>query len=49
MRWDLPHRRRDADESTSLQLEAATSAEAIAAARAQIPDDHVILYVRRVD
>lgn len=36
MLWDLPHRRRDADESTSLQLEAPTSA-AIEAERAQSP------------
>ncbi len=49
MLWDLPHRGRDADESTSLQLEAPTSDAAIEAARAQIPDDHVLLYVRRID
>jgi len=47
--WELAHRRREQTESTRLILEADTSAEAIKQLRAQLPPEHVILYVREVD
>jgi hypothetical protein len=48
MRWNLTHRSPAAEEATSVEVEADTSSAAIDALRARIPEDHQILYVRRV-
>ncbi|MCJ1697900.1 hypothetical protein MT349_19120 [Rathayibacter caricis] len=47
--WELAHRTRAESASTVVRSSAATSADAIAEVRAAIPEDHVILYVLRVD
>ncbi|MCJ1675417.1 hypothetical protein MT355_19305 [Rathayibacter sp. VKM Ac-2929] len=47
--WELAHRTRAESASTVVRSSAATSAAAIAEVRAAIPEDHVILYVLRVE
>lgn len=47
MHWELAHRRRDVDAATHVTIEAPESWQAIAALRAQIPADEVVLYVRK--
>ncbi|MWV51449.1 hypothetical protein GRS96_19455 (plasmid) [Rathayibacter sp. VKM Ac-2803] len=47
--WELAHRTRAESASTVVHSSAATSADAIAEVRAEIPEDHVIVYVLRVD
>ncbi|PPF14341.1 hypothetical protein C5E02_11525 [Rathayibacter rathayi] len=47
--WELAHRTRAESASTVVRSRAATSAEAIAEVRAVIPEDHVILYMLRLD
>ncbi len=49
MSWLLAHRPADADDAVRVVIDAATSAEAIAELRAQIPADHKILYVMAAD
>jgi len=46
MQWELAHRPRGVYESTHVDVEASSSWEAIEAARAQIPEGHLVLYVR---
>ena len=46
MLWELAHRTREDTASTVFRVDAPTSAAAIAALRASMPEDHVILYVR---
>lgn len=48
MTWTLAHRPRGSGAPTPVESTAATSAEAIERLRSEIPDDHVILYVRAV-
>lgn len=47
--WELAHRTRAESASTVVRSRAATSAEAIAEVRAVIPEDHLILYMLRLD
>ena len=48
--WELAHRRRDESEAaTRVVIETDTSQEAIEQLRAQLPPEHVILYVMLVD
>jgi hypothetical protein len=47
MLWELAHRTRNAAESTQVHIEASTSWSAIEKLRIEIPDDHLVLYVRR--
>jgi hypothetical protein len=47
--WELAHRTRAESASTVVHSSAATSADAIAEVHAAIPEDHVIVYVLRVD
>jgi hypothetical protein len=48
MIWALAHRPRDAQESTPAQVEADTSWAAVEKLQAEIPEDHLVLFVRRV-
>lgn len=47
--WELAHRSADATDSIRVVLEADTSAAAIDQLRAQIPDSHLVLFVRSTD
>lgn len=47
--WELAHRPADSTDSVRVVLEADTSAAAIAQLRAQIPQDHLVLFVRSTD
>lgn len=47
MKWDLAHRPREATESTPATVEAPDSWSAVEQLRADIPADHLVLYVRR--
>jgi hypothetical protein len=47
--WELAHRTATADEATKVVIDADTSAAAIEQLRAQIPADHLILYIRLTD
>jgi len=47
--WELAHRTREAAEAVRVVLEADNSAAAIEQLRAQISDDHLVLYVRSTD
>ena len=47
--WELAHRPADSTESVRVVLEADTSADAIAQLRAQIPEGHLVLFVRSTD
>jgi hypothetical protein len=49
MQWELAHRRRDAAEATYVTVEMSSSREAIAAVKSEIPEDEVILYIKRLD
>jgi hypothetical protein len=47
--WELAHRPADSTESIRVVLEADTSADAIAQLRAQIPEGHLVRFVRSTD
>jgi hypothetical protein len=48
MRWNLAHKPAGTEDVTFVDVEAEGSRAAIDTLRAQIPENHVILYVRRV-
>jgi hypothetical protein len=47
--WELAHRTAEAVEAVQVVLEADSSAAAIEQLRAQLPADHLVLYVRSTD
>jgi hypothetical protein len=47
MIWDLAHRSRGESECTPAAVEAPDSWAAVEKLRAEIPGDHLVLYVRR--
>jgi len=47
MTWELAHRADTSDPATYVERDEASSAEAIDAVRANLPEGHRILFVRR--
>jgi hypothetical protein len=48
MRWNLAHKPAGTEDVSFVDVEADGSRAAIDALRAQIPENHVVLYVRRI-
>jgi hypothetical protein len=48
MHYELAHRPRGATDATRVDIDALSSAAAIATLRREIPEEHVVLYVREV-